>query len=135
MNENDTVATHEIVFGDNDRLSAVVAALVHADLLILLSDIDGMYTGDPRKNPEARLIPEVERIDDELLSMAGGAGSDVGTGGMAAKLAAAQIAAESGVDMVIANASEVKVLYHIVDGEKVGTKFHAMDNPNFQLAN
>ena len=133
VNENDTVATHEIVFGDNDRLSAVVAALVHADLLILLSDIDGMYTGDPRKDLQAKLIPEVDRIDDELLSMAGGAGSDVGTGGMAAKLAAAQIAADSGVDMVIANADDVKNIYRIIDGESCGTLFHAHKNPSFHL--
>lgn len=133
VNENDTVATHEIVFGDNDRLSAVVAALVKADLLILLSDIDGMYTEDPRKNPEARLITEVERIDERLLSMAGGAGSDVGTGGMAAKLAAAQIATDSGVDMVIANASDVKNVYRIMDGKECGTLFHAHKNPAFHL--
>lgn len=133
VNENDTVATHEIVFGDNDRLSAVVAALVKADLLILLSDIDGMYTEDPRKNPEARLITEVEQIDAKLLSMAGGAGSDVGTGGMAAKLAAAQIATDSGVDMVIANASDVKNVYRIMDGKECGTLFHAHKNPAFHL--
>ena len=133
VNENDTVATHEIEFGDNDRLSAVVAALVHADLLILLSDIDGMYTGDPRKNPEARLITDVECIDEELLSMAGGAGSDVGTGGMAAKLAAAQIATDSGVDMVIANADDVKNIYRIIDGKECGTLFHAHKNPEFNL--
>lgn len=133
VNENDTVATHEIVFGDNDRLSAVVAALVKADLLILLSDIDGMYTEDPRKNPEARFITEVERIDERLLSMAGGAGSDVGTGGMAAKLAAAQIATDSGVDMVIANASDVKNVYRIMDGKECGTLFHAHKNPAFHL--
>lgn len=133
VNENDTVATHEIVFGDNDRLSAVVASLVKADLLILLSDIDGMYTGDPRKNPEAKLITDVEQIDEKLLSMAGGAGSDVGTGGMAAKLAAAQIATDSGVDMVIANASDVKNVYRIMDGKECGTLFHAHKNPTFHL--
>lgn len=133
VNENDTVATHEIVFGDNDRLSAVVAAMIHADLLILLSDIDGMYTGDPRKDPHARLISDVECIDDELLSMAGGVGSDVGTGGMSAKLAAAQIAADSGVDMVIANADDVKNIYRIIDGKECGTLFHAHKNPSFQL--
>ena len=133
VNENDTVATHEIVFGDNDRLSAVVASLVKADLLILLSDIDGMYTADPRKNPQATLITDVERIDEELLSMAGGAGSDVGTGGMAAKLAAARIATDSGVDMVIANASDVKNVYRIMDGKVCGTLFHAHKNPAFHL--
>lgn len=133
VNENDTVATHEIVFGDNDRLSAVVAALVKADLLILLSDIDGMFTADPRKNPDARLITEVEQIDEKLLSMAGGAGSDVGTGGMAAKLAAAQIATDSGVDMVIANASDMKNIYRIIDGKECGTLFRAHKNPAFNL--
>lgn len=133
VNENDTIATHEIVFGDNDRLSAVVAALIQADLLILMSDIDGMYTGDPRKNPNARLIDEVDTINDELLAMAGGSGSDVGTGGMAAKLAAARIATDSGVDMVIANAADVKNIYRIMDGENCGTLFHAHKNPNFDL--
>lgn len=133
VNENDTVATHEIEFGDNDRLSAVVAALIQADLLILLSDIDGMYTGDPRNHPDARLITEVARIDESLLSMAGGSGSDVGTGGMAAKLAAAQIAADSGVDMVIANANDVNNIYRIIDGEECGTLFHAHKNPDFNL--
>ncbi|MDO5410085.1 MAG: glutamate 5-kinase [Lachnospiraceae bacterium] len=133
VNENDTIATHEIVFGDNDRLSAVVAALVNADLLILLSDIDGMYTGDPRKNPAATLISDVEKIDADLIAMAGGAGSDVGTGGMAAKLAAAQIATDSGVDMVIANAFDVKNVYRIIDGKECGTLFHAHKNPFFNL--
>lgn len=133
VNENDTVATHEIVFGDNDRLSAVVASLVHADLLILLSDIDGMFTGDPRKDPQAKLITEVEYIDEKLLSMAGGAGSDVGTGGMSAKLAAARIATDSGVDMVIANADDVKNIYRIIDGKECGTLFHAHKNPSFNL--
>ncbi len=133
VNENDTVATHEIEFGDNDRLSAVVAALIQADLLILLSDIDGMYTGDPRNHPDARLITEVAKIDENLLSMAGGSGSDVGTGGMAAKLAAAQIAADSGVDMVIANANDVNNIYRIIDGEECGTLFHAHKNPDFNL--
>ena len=133
VNENDTIATHEIVFGDNDRLSAVVAALIQADLLILLSDIDGMYTADPRKNPDAKLIADVEYIDSDLLAMAGGAGSDVGTGGMSAKLAAAQIAADSGVDMVIANAEDVKNIYRIIDGEVCGTLFHAHKNPDFDL--
>lgn len=133
VNENDTVATHEIVFGDNDRLSAVVSALVDADLLILLSDIDGMYTGDPRKDPGARLISSVNAITEELLAMAGGAGSDVGTGGMSAKLAAARIATDSGVDMVIANAADVKNIYRIMDGEACGTLFYAHKNPAFRL--
>lgn len=125
VNENDTVATHEIEFGDNDRLSALVAALIEADLLILMSDIDGMFTGNPKDDPDAKMIDEVTSIDEELLSMAGGAGSSVGTGGMATKLVAAQIANASGVDMVIANAEDVKNIYRIMDGEKCGTLFHA----------
>lgn len=136
VNENDTVSTYEMQFGDNDTLSALVASLVKADLLILLSDIDGLYTDDPHTNPDAKLLADVYEMDEKIYHMAKpSTGSNVGTGGMATKLTAAKIATFSGADMVIANASEVKVLYHIVDGEKVGTKFHAMDNPNFQLAN
>lgn len=136
VNENDTVSTYEMQFGDNDTLSALVASLVDADLLILLSDIDGLYTDDPHNNPDAVLISDVDEINEDLYNMAKGTtGSDVGTGGMATKLTAAKIATFSGADMVIANAQEVKVLYHIVDGENVGTKFHGMKNPNFQLAN
>lgn len=95
VNENDTVSTHEIQFGDNDRLSAIVAALIGADLLILMSDIDGLYSEDPHKNPDARFISLVEEITPELIGMGGGSGSDIGTGGMAAKLAAARIATDS----------------------------------------
>lgn len=136
VNENDTVSTYEMQFGDNDTLSALVASLVKADLLILLSDIDGLYTDDPHTNADAKLLSDVYEMDEKIYHMAKpSTGSNVGTGGMATKLTAAKIATFSGADMVIANASEVKVLYHIVDGEKVGTKFHAMDNPNFQLAN
>ena len=136
VNENDTVSTYEMQFGVNDTLSALVASLGDADLLILLSDIDGLYTDDPHNNPDAVLISDVDEINEDLYNMAKGTtGSDVGTGGMATKLTAAKIATFSGADMVIANAQEVKVLYHIVDGENVGTKFHGMKNPNFQLAN
>ena len=106
VNENDTVSTYEIQFGDNDTLSAIVAALVGADMLLLLSDIDGLYTDDPRKNPQAEFINYVEAVDDRLMQMGKGAGSDVGTGGMATKLSAAKIAAASGADMVIANGDD-----------------------------
>ena len=138
VNENDTVSTSEIPyvdnFGDNDRLSAIVSALIGADLLILLSDIDGLFTDDPRKNPEAKMIPFVPEITKELLSMGKEtSGSGVGTGGMAAKLAAAQIATDSGSDMVIANADQVDVIYQIMAGKDVGTLFLAHKNKDFDL--
>jgi len=133
VNENDTVSTHEIQFGDNDRLSAIVAALIGADLLILLSDIDGLYSDDPRQNPEARFISLVPEITGELLEMGKGAGSDVGTGGMAAKLAAARIATDSGSDMVIANGDDVNVVHQIMAGEEKGTLFMAHTNLDFDL--
>ena len=118
VNENDTVSTHEIQFGDNDRLSAIVAALIGADLLILMSDIDGLYSEDPHKNPEAEFIGLVEEITPELIGMGGGSGSDVGTGGMAAKLAAARIATDSGSDMIICNADDVDVIHELMEGRK-----------------
>ncbi|MDO4491696.1 MAG: glutamate 5-kinase [Lachnospiraceae bacterium] len=127
VNENDTIATHELaslsVFGDNDTLSAVVAALIEADLLILMSDIDGMYTDDPRKNPDARFIETVEKLDDELMAMGKGSSTDVGTGGMATKLSAATIASASGTDMVIANGGDFHNIHRIIHGEQVGTLF------------
>ncbi len=127
VNENDTIATYEIdhlsVFGDNDTLSAVVAALIDADLLILMSDIDGLYTDDPRKNPSAVFIDTVDELDDELLSMGKGSSTDVGTGGMATKLSAATIASAAGADMVIANGSDFHNIHRIMDGEPVGTIF------------
>ena len=123
VNENDTVTTYEIEFGDNDTLSAVVAATVHADLLVLLSDIDGLYDGDPHKNPDAKLIHTVERIDEHILALGGGSGSELGTGGMATKLTAAVTATEAGCEMVIANGAKLKQLYDIVDGGHVGTRF------------
>ena len=105
VNENDTVSTYEMQFGDNDTLSAIVASLVGADLLILLSDIDGLFTDDPHTNPDAKLIEVVEKMDTDILGMAKSTvGSDMGTGGMATKLTAAKIATLSGADMVIANA-------------------------------
>lgn len=134
VNENDTVATHEIEFGDNDRLSAIVAGLVGADLLILLSDIDGLYSDDPRKNKDAEFISLVPEITRELLDMGKAeSGSDVGTGGMAAKLAAARIATDSGADMVIANGEHVEVIHEILDGREVGTLFMAHQNFDFDL--
>ena len=124
INENDTVATEEIEFGDNDTLAARVAEGVRADLLILLSDIDGLYTGDPRSDPEATLISEVREITPEIESLGGGAGSELGTGGMQTKIRAAKIATEAGCDMIIANGAYPELLYAIMDGERVGTRFY-----------
>lgn len=135
VNENDTVSTYEMQFGDNDTLSALVASLVNADLLILLSDIDGLFDDDPHKNPNAKLIEEVKVIDGKILEMAKGAGTSYGTGGMATKLTAAKIATMSGTDMVIANAKDVDVLKHILLDDYVGTRFTANPNSNFNLAN
>ena len=123
INENDTIATDEIVIGDNDTLSAIVAATVNAELLVLLTDIDGLYTADPRRDPEARKLNVVEAITPEIEALAGGNGSSLGTGGMVTKLRAARIAADSGIDMVIANGAEPKLLYDILDGKPVGTRF------------
>lgn len=125
VNENDTVATEEIVIGDNDTLSAIVAVSVNAELLILLTDIDGLYTADPHKDPTARLIPQVPVLTPEIYALAGGEGSNFGTGGMTTKLKAAQIATEQGVEMVIANGAEPQILYDIAEGKPVGTWFRA----------
>lgn len=134
VNENDTVSTHEIQFGDNDRLSAIVAALIGADLLILLSDIDGLYSDDPRKNPKAEFISLVTEITPSLMDMGKNtAGSDVGTGGMSAKLAAARIATDSGSDMVIANGKDLEVIHEIMQGMRRGTLFMAHTNLDFDL--
>ncbi len=133
VNENDTVATYEIQFGDNDTLSAIVAALVGADLLLLLSDIDGLYTDDPRKNPKAEFIDVVEKLDDHLMSMGKGSGSDVGTGGMATKLSAAKIATASGADMIIANGDDFHVIHRILKGANIGTLFQGRSNEDFYL--
>jgi glutamate 5-kinase len=138
VNENDTVSTSEIPlvdnFGDNDRLSAVVAALIGADLLILLSDIDGLYSDDPRQNQDARFISLVREITPELMNMGkSSSGSDVGTGGMSAKLAAARIATDSGCDMVIANGDHVEIISQILDGQEKGTLFLAHPNHDFDL--
>ena len=123
INENDTVSTAEFGIGDNDTLSAIVASTVSADLLILLSDIDGLYDVDPRKNPDAKLIPTVEAIDERIISLGGGSGSNLGTGGMATKLSAAQIATAAGCEMVIANGEKPELLYDIAAGKPVGTRF------------
>ena len=133
VNENDTVATDEIEFGDNDTLSAIVAALIHADLLIILSDQDGFFTDDPRKNPDAKLVEEITYITDELEAMAKGAGTDVGTGGMAAKISAARVANDAGADMVIANGNDMHNLRKVIAGDNIGTLFRAHRNENFHL--
>lgn len=123
INENDTVATAEIAVGDNDTLGAIVAVNVRADLLILMSDIDGLYTTDPRKDPAARLIPRVERLTPEILALAGDAGTELGTGGMVTKLRAAKMCMDAGCDMIITNGTRPNDLYRIADGEDVGTRF------------
>lgn len=136
VNENDTVSTYEMQFGDNDTLSALVSSLVGADLLILLSDIDGLYTDDPHTNPDAELIREVEKLDEKIYSMAKGTtGSSVGTGGMSTKLTAAKIATSSGTDMIIANGKDVSVVHDIFEENFLGTRFHADKNQNFNLEN
>lgn len=133
VNENDTVSTHEIEFGDNDKLSAIVAAIIGADLLILLSDIDGLFTDDPNKNPEAKFVEEVPFIDDNFMNMGKGSASSVGTGGMSAKLEAARIATDAGADMIITNGADIMNLEKVMNGESVGTLFLAHKNPAFDL--
>lgn len=124
INENDTVSTEEISLGDNDTLGAIVAVGANADLLILLSDIEGLYTSDPHVNSDASLVPAVYKIDEDLLSNAGGAGTARGTGGMQTKLHAASICMENGIDMIIADGSRPTLLYDIADGKPVGTRFY-----------
>ncbi len=123
INENDTVATEEIGIGDNDTLAAIVAVAVNADLLVLLSDIDGLYTADPHRDPGARLIHTIEEITQEIADLAEGAGSELGTGGMQTKLHAARLCTEAGCDMIISNGSKPELLYDIIDGKDVGTRF------------
>ena len=140
INENDTIATAEIKVGDNDTLGAIVACSVHADLLVLLSDIEGLYTADPRKDPDARLIPVVEEVTPEIEGLAGGVGSGLansststmessstiralGTGGMATKLRAAKMVTAAGCDMIITNGERPQVLYDVAEGKAVGTRF------------
>ncbi len=123
INENDTVATKELRIGDNDSLGAIVAASSGADLLVLLSDIDGLFTADPRRDPAASLIPLVSEITDEIMALGGEKGSGLGTGGMATKLQAARIATEAGCDMIICNGEDPAILYRVAAGERVGTRF------------
>lgn len=137
VNENDTISTYELEklqqFGDNDTLSAIVAAMIHADLLILLSDIDGLFTDDPHKNPDARFIDTVEFLTEEMMQLGKGAVSAVGTGGMATKLASARIATASGADMIIANGADVGVLHELLEGAQKGTLFLANPDAHFEL--
>lgn len=123
INENDTVATEELSVSDNDSLSAIVAVEVRADLLVLLSDIDGLYSADPHIDHSAKLIPVVDEITDDICCIAGGSVSGLGTGGMATKVHAARMCVENGVDMVIANGANPSVLYDIMEGKPVGTRF------------
>ena len=129
INENDAVATEEIKVGDNDTLSALVASLIDADLLILLSDIEGLYTADPRKDPEATLIPLVKEISNDIKDMAKGAGSKLGTGGMATKINAAEIATSKGTKMLIANGEDPRILVDIIQGKEIGTLFIPQEQP------
>lgn len=123
VNENDSIAIEEYSLGDNDTLAALVAQCIHADLVVLLSDIDGLFTADPHSDPNARLIPVVEEITPEIERLAGGAGSSLGTGGMLTKVIAAKRATNAGVDMIITNGAHAEVLYDILEGKPVGTKF------------
>ena len=125
VNENDTVTTDEIVIGDNDTLGAIIAERVRADLLVILSDIDGLYTANPAKDPTAERIEIIEEITEEIEALAGDAGSKLGTGGMVTKLKAARIATENGVNMVIANGKDPSILYDIIDGKGTCTRFVA----------
>ena len=134
VNENDTVATYEIEIGDNDTLSAIVAAMTNADLLILLSDIDGLYTDDPRQNPNAEFVEVVEELTEDYLNMGkGSTGSNVGTGGMNTKLVAATIATKAGADMIICNSKDIEILHRIMSGSNEGTLFMANKDENFNL--
>lgn len=137
VNENDTISTYELQklqqFGDNDTLSAIVTAMIHADLLILLSDIDGLFTDDPRTNPDARFIDTVEKLTPEMLLLGKGAGSSVGTGGMATKLSCAGIATAAGADMIIANGRDVGILHELLEGAGKGTLFLANPEESFRL--
>ena len=134
VNENDTVSTYEMQFGDNDTLSALVASIVGADLLILLSDIDGLYTDDPHNNPDAKLLDVVDSIDEQIYEMAkDSTGSNVGTGGMATKLAAAEIASAAGTDMIIANGKDFHVIHKIIQGKDYGTLFLSHPKDEFFL--
>lgn len=123
VNENDSVAVDEIVYGDNDSLSAIVAKLVNADALIILTDIDGLYDDNPNENEDAKLISQVDEITDELISVAGGHGSRFSTGGMVTKLHAAQIAMDAGIDTIVMNGAAPESIYKALDGKQIGTFF------------
>lgn len=125
VNENDSVAVEEIVFGDNDSLSAHVAKLVEADTLVILTDIDGLFSANPREDESARLISSVDRITDEILALAGGSGTSRGTGGMITKLHAGEIATSAGIDTVVMNGSDPEDIYKLLDGRQIGTHFKA----------
>lgn len=127
VNENDSVATEEIVYGDNDSLSAIVARLIHAEGLIILSDIDGLFDDNPTENPDAQLIPVVRDINDDIIALCGGAGSDRGTGGMVTKIHAAEIATGAGIPTVIINGSLPQDIYKLIDGHNIGTLFTAKE--------
>lgn len=137
VNENDTVAIDElddgVTFGDNDTLSAIVASMINADLLILLTDIDGLYTDDPHSNPDAQLISEVDCIDEKIMNMAKGAGSKYGTGGMATKIAAARIATNSNSDMIITSGADMDNIVKVMNGENIGTLFTAYKDRGFDV--
>lgn len=132
VNENDTISTDELGIGDNDTLSAIVTALVGGDVLILLSDIDGLYTDDPNENPDAKFVPYVDELGDYIFEMGKSSSGDVGTGGMSTKILAAQIANDSGADMIIANGGDVSIINHVLEGKDVGTFFknHKVNNFN-----
>jgi len=135
VNENDTVATYEIEIGDNDTLSAIVASLVGADLLILLSDIDGLYTDDPRTNPDATFIKQVDKLDESYMAMGkSSTGSGVGTGGMNTKMTAAKIATSTGTEMIIANSKDIGILHRLLNGSDEGTLFLANKDDTFDLS-
>ena len=133
VNENDTVSTAEIEIGDNDSLSAYVSSMIRGDLLIILSDIDGLYTDNPRKNKDATFIPVVKEITQEIADMAKGAGSDVGTGGMATKIHAALMATKSGADMVIINGDDIENIRTVINGGEIGTLFVANKDDSFDF--
>ncbi len=123
INENDTIATKEICLGNNDNLAALVANLISADTVILLTDQEGLYTADPRHNPDAKFIPVVDHIDEKICALAGGSSTSLGTGGMATKIKAAQIASQSGIRTIIASSSRHNVLIDLVEGKRIGTLF------------
>lgn len=133
VNENDTVATEEIEFGDNDTLSAIVSTLINADLLILLTDIDGFYTDNPHKNKNAKRLSVIENITDELLDMAKGTVTRYGTGGMYTKIAAARIATHAGADMAIVDSADLGIIGQLLDGDDVGSLFTADMSKNFDI--